>query len=161
VPRIGDCGCVSSFSWFSGAFLGADAKFAPAFLNGKGLATRITDPQKGFLHSAANGSVRDFLTGTVLPHAHLFAWLIALGELAVACSLVLGLLTRLGAALGIVQNVVYLLVAGTNGADTVGHNYMLGLVGVVLAVTAAGRVGGLDRLLLARFPDSRLLRLLA
>ncbi len=79
----------------------------------------------GFVHTAANHTIVSFLTGTVVPHASLFAWLIALGELGVGVSLLLGLFTRLDGFFAIVQAATYMLVAGGSGADTIGHNYML------------------------------------
>jgi len=152
----------SSYSWFSGAFGGKDAKFAPDFLSGAGLTQRINAPAPmGFAHTAANHTVASFLTGTVVPHASLFAWLIALGELGVGVSLLLGLFTRLGGFFAIVQAATYMLVAGGGGADTIGHNYMLILAGFVALLAASGRTFGLDQLLVSRFPDSRLLRVVS
>jgi uncharacterized membrane protein YphA (DoxX/SURF4 family) len=78
----------------------------------------------------------------------------------VGVSLLLGLFTRLGGFFAIVQAVTNALVAGGNGADTIGHNYMLALVGLVVLLSAAGRTYGLDGLLIARFPNSRFLRLI-
>ncbi len=155
---------LSSYSWLNGAFIGKDAKFAPDFLAGSGLTMRITDPKMGFTHTAAASWVPGVLTGTVVPHAALFAWLIALGELGVSLSLVLDLFTRLGGLFAIVQAIINILVAGgsSQGAtEVIGHNYMLALAGLVVIVAAAGRAYGLDRLLIARFPTSRLLRLVA
>jgi len=45
-------------------------------------------------------SWRHFLEATVVPHAGLFAWAIALGELAVGLGLLAGFLTRIAAAGG-------------------------------------------------------------
>lgn len=70
---------LSSYGWLSGAFSGKDAKFNSDFLAGPGLVTRITAPVKGFEHTAMAHWVANFLTGTVVPHAALFAWLIASG----------------------------------------------------------------------------------
>jgi len=149
---------LSSYSWLNGALVGKDAKFNPEFLDGSGLAMRILDPLKGFAHTALTEGVSHFLTNTVVPHAAVFAWLIALGELCVGVSLLLGLFTRVGGFFAIVQAVTNILVAGGNGADTIGHNYMLALVGLVVLLSAAGRTYGLDGLLIARFPNSRFLR---
>ena len=153
---------LSSYSWLQGAFIGKDAKFAPDFLGGAGLSTRITAPKMGFAHTALTPWKAGFLTGTAVPHASLFAWLIALGEVGAGLSLLLGLFARLGGLLAIAQAAVNILVAGNSpgGTETIGHNYMLALAGLVVIVTAAGRAYGLDRLLVARFPTSRPLRLI-
>ncbi len=153
---------LSSYSWLSGAFVGKDAKFAPDFLAGAGLVSRITGgPNGGFVHTAVNSGISSWLTSTVVPNASLFAWLLALGEAAVGISLLLGLLTRLGSVLAIAQAVVNILVAGGSGADTIGHNYMLIIVSLAFIAAAAGRTYGIDGILIRRFPNSRLLRLLA
>ncbi len=76
-------------------------------------------------------------------------------------SLLLGPFTRLGGFFCVVQAVVNLLIAGKSGPDTIGHNYLLALIGLIVLLTAAGRTYGLDGLLIARFPHSRLLRLVA
>ena len=92
--------------------------------------------------------VATFLTGVVVPHAALFAWLLALGGLGVGLSLWLGLFSRLGGAGAIFLAVVNILGAarGKNAADTFGHNYTLALAGLVVIISAAGHVYGLDRL---------------
>ena len=153
---------LSSYSWLSGAFIGKDAKFSPSFLAGPGLVSRIMGgPNGGFVHTAINSGIASWLTSSVVPHASLFAWLLALGEAAVGISFLLGLFTRLGSALAIAQSVVNLLVAGGSGADTIGHNYMLIIVSLAFILAAAGRTYGIDGILIRRFPNSRLLRLLA
>lgn len=151
------------YSWLNSTFIGKDAKLAPDFLSGTGLAARIIAPQTGFVHTALMPWVATFLTGVVVPHAALFAWLLTLGGFGVGVSLLFGLCSRLGGVGAIFLAVVNILVAGgaTNAADTIGHNYLLALVGLVVIISAAGRAYGLDRLLIARFPDARLLRLIA
>jgi thiosulfate dehydrogenase [quinone] large subunit len=149
---------LSSYSWLSGALVGKDAKFSHDFLSGAGLASRITDPEKGFAVKALTEGVSHFLTNVVAPNAQIFAWLIALGELCVGVSLLLGIVTRLGGFFAIVQAITNILVAGGNGADTIGHNYMLALVGLVVILTAAARTYGIDGWLISRYPNARWLR---
>ena len=151
---------LSSYSWLSGALMGSDAKLRPDFLSGSGLVARITDPEKGFAHTALTDGLSSFLTGTVVPHASFFAWSIALSELAIGLSLLFGIFARLGGLLAIFRAVTNVLIAGAK-PDTLGHNYMLALAGLVIMISAAGRAYGLDRLIIARFPNSRLLRLLS
>jgi uncharacterized membrane protein YphA (DoxX/SURF4 family) len=52
---------------------------------------------------------KSFLNSVVVPHAPLFAWVIALGELAVGIGLLLGLLTRFAAAGGVLLLLTILL----------------------------------------------------
>ena len=149
---------LSSYSWLSGALVGSDAKLRPDFLSGSGLSERITAPETGFAHTALTEGLSSFLTGTVVPHASLFAWAIALSELAIGLSLLFGLFSRLGGLLAILRALTNVLIAGAT-PDTLGHNYMLALAGLVVMISAAGRAYGIDRVLIAQFPNSRLLRL--
>jgi thiosulfate dehydrogenase (quinone) large subunit len=151
---------LSSYSWLSGALVGKDAKFESNFLAGPGLVERILDPAKGFAHTAVSPDIGRFLTGTVVPHASLFAWLIALSEVAIGLSMLLGFFARLGGLVAIMRCITNVLVAGT-AAETVGHNYMLAVAGLVVLISAAGRVFGVDGLLVPNFPDSNLLRCVA
>src|SRR5665213_4163917 len=151
---------LSSYSWLSGALVGSDAKLRSDFLSGSGLVERITAPEKGFAHTALTDGLSSFLTGTVVPNASLFAWMIALSELAIGLSLLFGIFSRLGGLLAIVRAITNVLIAGAK-PDTLGHNYMLALAGLVVMISAAGRSYGVDRLLLARFHNSRFLRWLA
>jgi uncharacterized membrane protein YphA (DoxX/SURF4 family) len=52
---------------------------------------------------------RAFLQHVVVPHFHLFGWLIAFTEVAIGTSLVFGALTRAGALLGVLQAVNLLI----------------------------------------------------
>ncbi len=79
----------------------------------------------------------------------------------IGISLSLGLFTRLGGMLAILRAVINILVAGGAGPDTVGFNAMLIAAGAIGLTTRAGRRFGLDRLLLARWPTAKLLRLVA
>ena len=55
---------------------------------------------------------RSFLQDLVVPHFHLFGWLLALAEVAIGVSLVLGVLTRAGALLSVLQAVNLLIAQG-------------------------------------------------
>ena len=76
-------------------------------------------------------------------------------------SLLFGLFTRLGGSLAIVRAAVNILVAAGSGPDTIGFNAVLITAGAIVVAVGAGRRYGLDRLLLSRWPSSRLLRLVA
>ena len=92
----------------------------------------------------------DALRTIVLPNLGVLGWLIWLTEAAIAVSLLLGLLTRLGGALGFLQGLNLLI--GLAGVD---HEWywtyvMLALLNLLFALTAAGRWWGLDGYLLPR-----------
>jgi uncharacterized membrane protein YphA (DoxX/SURF4 family) len=148
---------MSSLPWLDSAFVGKDAKFAPAFLSGAGLADVIT---KKFVHTALTPAVVDVLQNIVLPNATIFALLIAFGDLAIGVSLSLGLFTRLGGALAIMRATTNIFTAGGAGTDTIGFNAMLIVAGVICITTGAGRNYGIDRFLLARWPTLGFLRLI-
>ena len=99
-----------------------------------------------FLTSKLNDTYafyRPVLTGLVLPHVGFFAPAIALSEVAVGLSLLLGAGTRLGAALGLVLIANYLLAFGEipwqPGED---QAFLIGLV--VVLITSPGRAFGVD-----------------
>ncbi len=86
---------------------------------------------------------RPFLEGIVLPNALLFSQLIVLGELIVAASLILGLLTRVGAAISIWLLLNFMLMKGlANPAGSGDRLYLL--VSLVCIFTPAGLAWGLD-----------------
>ncbi len=58
------------------------------------------------------GLYRAFLQKVVVPHFHLFGWLLGISEVAIGASLVLGALTRLGALLAVLQSVNLLIAQG-------------------------------------------------
>lgn len=92
----------------------------------------------------------DFLRAIVLPNLGVLGWLIWLTEAAIAASLLLGLLTRLGGTLGFLQGLNLLI-----GLAGVEHEWywtyaMLALLNLLFALTAAGRWWGLDGYLLPR-----------
>jgi len=145
----------SSLAWLDSAFVGKDAKLSPTFLSGVGLTKVVMEK---FLHTAIFPWVADLLQNVVLPHAQLFAVLIAVTDTAIGVLLVLGLFTRLGGALAILRAMTNILIAGGAGADTVGYNWMLIVAGAIAIATCAGRRFGVDHILIARSPSSRLLR---
>lgn len=103
----------------------------------------------------------DLLRNVVLPHAQFFAIPIGLADLAIGVSLSLGLFTRFGSVLAVLRALTNIWVAGGAGPDTVGFNVMLIAAGAIGLTTGAGRRFGLDRLLFARWPAAKLLRLVA
>jgi uncharacterized membrane protein YphA (DoxX/SURF4 family) len=100
-----------------------------------------------FLTSKLNDTYafyRPILTGLVLPHIGFFARAIAVSEVAVGLSLLLGAGTRLGAVAGLVLIANYMLAFGDipwqPGED---QAFFVGLV--VVLITNGGRAFGIDR----------------
>jgi uncharacterized membrane protein YphA (DoxX/SURF4 family) len=149
---------ISSLAWLDSALVGKDAKLSYAFLSGVELAKRIGET---FVFTAVTPGVAALLRNVVLPHAQVFAIPIGLGDLAIGISLSLGLFTRLGSVLAILRALTNILVAGGAGPDIIGFNVMLMAAGAIGLTTGAGRRFGLDRLLLARWPAAKFLRLVA
>jgi len=104
------------------------------------------------------GWYKDFLQDTVLPHAKLFATLQAYGEVAVGIGLVLGLFTGLAALIGLVLAVSFGLATQWMSFGQQGFHVLLITSMVIFLMTGAGRLWGLDQLLLTRAKSSRWLR---
>lgn len=91
-------------------------------------------------HPAVSGWYADFIQAVALPHAQVFSYLVAYGELAVGIALIIGLFTGIAAFFGTFMNLNYLL------AGTVSTNPVLLLLQlfIILAWRIAGW-HGLDR----------------
>ncbi len=107
------------------------------------------------------GWYKEFLEQTVLPNTRLFATLQTYGEVAVGLGLVLGLVTGLTALVGLFLTLNYGLATQWMGFSQRGFHLLLVTSIIIFLGSRAGRVWGLDRLLLRAAPKSRLLRLLA
>ena len=104
------------------------------------------------------GWYKEFLEGAVLPNAQLFATLQSYGEACVGLGLVLGLFTGLSALVGLFLSLNYGLAGQWMGFSQQGFHLVLVTSMVIFLGTRAGRVWGLDRLLLRAGPRSRLLQ---
>lgn len=133
------------YPWISGAFYGRDAKVSAEFIFGNGLVERINE---GFIHTAINPGMVSFLTGTVIPHASVFAFMLALGEVAAGFSFLLGLFTRLGGVIAVLHSVVNILVLWNAGPEATGQNYLLIITALTLTLSGAGRTWGLDGMII-------------
>lgn len=142
---------MTSWNWLNGAFFGTDAKVNPEWLNGDGLVKRIGGPG-GFAEKALYPWIGDFIRNDIASTPALWAWLIFLGYAFAGLSLLFGFLTRLGGLVAVLCALMNLLGAGGNGADTIGQNGLLLVLGATFMLTGAGRVYGVDRWLLERFP---------
>jgi thiosulfate dehydrogenase (quinone) large subunit len=103
---------------------------------------------------------KHFLEGTVLPHASLFATLQTYGEVVVGVGLLLGLLTRLSAGVGLFLAVNYGLATQWMTFGQQGFHVLLTTSMILLLMSGAGRLWGVDERLLPlakRFPWLRVL----
>jgi thiosulfate dehydrogenase [quinone] large subunit len=119
--------------------------------NGQALAEEL-------LHGAPKDYLawhRAFITGFVVPHAHLFSYLVAFGEVAIGISLITGCLVRVSSLFGAFHNAnIYFSVALAAGGATMMYGRLLILLHIVFVCSSAGRVLGLDGLLKKRYPRS-------
>jgi uncharacterized membrane protein YphA (DoxX/SURF4 family) len=97
---------------------------------------------------------REFLQDVVVPHFHLFGWLIGLTEVVIGASLVSGTLTRAGALLGVLQS-ANLLIA--QGRTPEGLRVYLAILAANLFVllTPSNRRFSVDSRLAPKFAASR------
>jgi uncharacterized membrane protein YphA (DoxX/SURF4 family) len=95
-----------------------------------------------------------FIENTVIPHAGLFANLTALGELTVGICLTLGLLTVLGASVGLLLTIMYGLATQHMSPGQQGFHILLLVSMLAFIFARAGRVWGIDALLRRRWPGA-------
>ena len=105
------------------------------------------------------GWYKDFLEGTVLPNSRVFATLQTFGEAAVGLGLILGLLTGLGALVGLFLSLNYGLASQWMTFGQQGFHVLLVTSMIVFLAARAGRTWGIDAWLLRR-RLGRVLRLL-
>src|SRR5580765_7641309 len=84
-------------------------------------------------------------------HPKIFGSLVTLGELTIGLSLLLGVLTRISAALGALMLFSFALGAG-QGLAPPGNALLMGVVCVLFVVAPPGRVFGIDVVLRDRMP---------
>jgi uncharacterized membrane protein YphA (DoxX/SURF4 family) len=107
--------------------------------------------------NTVEGFYRPFLENVVLPNGALFGQLVALGEVAVGLSLILGLLLRVSCTVAIFLNLNYMLMKGL--ANNSGSNDRMFVVcEIALLLGAAGLVWGLDGYLARAAPGNALAR---
>jgi uncharacterized membrane protein YphA (DoxX/SURF4 family) len=97
---------------------------------------------------------RDFLQDIVLPNVHLFARLVTWGELLAGVLLILGLMTRLSAAVALLLTLNYMLAKGAWPWMPSSNDGAFAVISLAVMIGAAGRTLGLDALLARRWPRS-------
>lgn len=96
---------------------------------------------------------RVFLERAVLPSARIFAILVTVCELAVGFLLIVGLLVRVASTIGILLCLNYLLATWHYGFPYTTLNLLVITSLLVLLLTGAGRVAGMDAVLHRRYPE--------
>lgn len=132
--------------WLShgiGKFLDSAAYMPPAGYMPQ-IVQKAVMSQTGFYH--------DFLLNVVTPNMHLFAELVRLGEVLVGCSLVLGVFTRFGGAIGCLLALNYMAANGEFSSwTTIGSlDAVAFMLSFLMLVVPAGRIVGVDALLVRR-----------
>ena len=97
---------------------------------------------------------QQFLEQVVLPNAPVFAALVTGGELFVGVTLILGLLTRFSAAVGLVLVLNYMFAKGAWFWTPSSNDAAFVAIALALLIGAAGRTFGLDAFLARRWPRS-------
>jgi uncharacterized membrane protein YphA (DoxX/SURF4 family) len=95
-----------------------------------------------------------FLSAVVVPNVDLFARLVTIGELVAGISLALGLLTRLGAGIGLCLVLNFLLMRGIGGT-VASIDRIFFVACLVCILVGAGRVWGWDNRVRERALASR------
>jgi len=119
-----------------------------------GFLTRALNMAPGGADAGRIPEVTGWYAGLIrnvfLPNAEVFGYLVAFGEVFVGAALILGILTRFSAAMGLVMSFAYLL-AGTSGDNPL--MVLLALPMALVGVTAG--YYGIDRSLLPILREHR------
>jgi uncharacterized membrane protein YphA (DoxX/SURF4 family) len=102
---------------------------------------------------------QQFLTQTAIPHATLFAFLEAFGEVGVGIGLTLGVLTSFSALVGLFMSINFFLATQWMSFSQQGFHIVLAGCMLGFLIGRAGRAWGLDALILKRWPKPWLHRL--
>jgi len=107
---------------------------------------------QGFVMRNASAPYQHFIQQMVIPHATLFSYLVMVGELAAGLSLLLGLGTRVGAAIAMFLFLNFMLAKGRLFWSPDSEDAAVFFSALVCLLGAAGRVWGIDAYLAARWP---------
>jgi len=110
----------------------------------------------GYVMRNSSPWYQHFLQQVVLPRATLFSYLIIAGEVVAGLSLLLGLGTRLGAAIAMFLFLNYMFAKGRLFWSPDSEDAAVFFSALVCCLGAAGRVWGIDAYLAGRWPRSLL-----
>lgn len=97
---------------------------------------------------------QEFVQRVVIPNAPLFATLVSWGELLTGVSLILGLVTRVSAAVVLLLTLNYMFAKGAWFWTPSSNDAAFIAISLALLLGAAGRTCGLDLFLARRWPRS-------
>jgi thiosulfate dehydrogenase (quinone) large subunit len=124
------------------------------------LQTDFAPGLTGFLENVALEKAHpfylEFVRRVVLPNASVFAALVTWGELLVGITLILGLMTRVSAAVALFLTLNYMFAKGAWWWTPSSNDAALSMIALALLIGAAGRTFGLDAFLAQRWPRSPL-----
>ena len=95
-----------------------------------------------------------FVQQVVVPHASLFSYLVMAGELFAGISLLTGTLTRVGAAVAMFLFLNYMLAKARLFWSPDSEDAAVFFIALVVFLSRAGRVWGIDSILAKRWPRS-------
>lgn len=99
---------------------------------------------------------KKLLLDYVVPHHELFGYLVMIGEIVVGACLLLGLLTRVNAFVGLFMMINYLLGPGmARGGAALAQQQIFIIALFIILLSGAGRTLGLDGLLFSGAGESR------
>ena len=96
----------------------------------------------------------DFVQQVVVPHAALFSYLVMTGEFVAAVSLLTGTATRVGAAIAMLLFLNFMLAKGRMFWSPDSQDAAVFFIALVVFLSRAGRVWGIDAILAKRWPCS-------
>jgi thiosulfate dehydrogenase [quinone] large subunit len=106
----------------------------------------------GVVRRGALPQYTDFIQQVVIPHATLFSYLVMTGEMFAAISLLAGTVTRLGALVAMSLFLNYMLAKGRMFWSPDSQDAAVFFIALVVFLSRAGRVWGIDSLLAKRWP---------
>jgi uncharacterized membrane protein YphA (DoxX/SURF4 family) len=110
---------------------------------------------QGYAMRNASGPYQQFLQHLVIPHATVFSYLVMAGELLAGISLLLGIGTRVGAAIAMFLFLNFMLAKGRLFWSPDSEDAAVFLSALVCLLGAAGRACGIDSFLARRWPTAR------
>jgi uncharacterized membrane protein YphA (DoxX/SURF4 family) len=110
---------------------------------------------QGYAMRNSSGPYQQFLQHLVIPHVTVFSYLVMAGELVAGISLLLGIGTRVGAAIAIFLFLNFMLAKGRLFWSPDSEDAAVFFSALVCLLGAAGRVWGVDSFLARRWPTAR------
>lgn len=119
--------------------------------NPNGFIAGLTGAFKGWAANNPNPVVSDFLKGFVIPNAGAILWLVAISELLIGLSFLLGFLVRPASIGGMLMNGFFYFAAGFSSPSTAGVNLIMIGAQATMLLVSPGRFAGLDYFMHKRF----------